>query len=62
MKVYILIRNEYAMYEFDDDIVVAIYLDRNKANLQCKALNDTYVNECKYTNIVHRVDSYEVTL
>lgn len=60
-KVYILIRNDYAMGEFDDDDILAVFTNRQKAIEQCEYLNSRDSARTSYRSTVYRVETYVVT-
>jgi len=59
MKVYIVIRNEFCIHEYDNYFNEAVYLDENKAQEFCDFSNKNMGNGSKYSGISFYVEVYE---
>jgi hypothetical protein len=59
MKVYILVRNDYVVYEYYEDITIAVFANENKANEEREKLEN---QPLPYISSTYRVVEFEVTV
>lgn len=60
MKVYILIRNEFCVHEYDNYFNEAVYLNKDKAFDVCEFSNKNRGCTNKYSGISFSVEEVEV--
>ena len=62
MQVYILVRNEFCIHEYDDYDNVEVFLHEEKAQQLCDFLNKEQGNSSPYSGVRYTIEEYEVTV
>lgn len=60
MKIYVLIKNDFCIHEYDNYFNVGFYIDEQKANAERDRLNKVFKNDSNYDNISYFVECYNV--